>query len=325
MIGVVILTIAISGFGLTKVLPAFRPDPTQEPTSTVKPTVEATASLTEVAILPAVTEETSSPTDAPSATSIPTETTVPTISGPLPEITDDKGAMMVLIEAGNFVMGSTRGDLDERPIHSVYLNDYYIDQYEVTNALYEPCVRAGVCKPPVRADSYTQSSYYGNPRYNDYPVVYVDWNMAKAYCEWRGADLPTEAQWEKAARGSEEPTYPWGNELDCNKANYTNGSRVCVGGTTKAGSYESGKSPYGVYDLAGNVWEWVADWYSESYYRTSISSSNPLGPDFGRARVARGGSWTRPEGEIRAANRINYAPTHFNFDIGFRCAKAVSP
>ncbi len=327
MIGIVVLAVAIGGYGLISFLPPPGDAPTREPTATTKPTVEATASLTEVAVLPALTEEVSSPTDAPSATptGIPTETGIPTPTALLLEITDEKDVKMVLVEAGNFVMGSTRGDLDERPIHSVYLNDYYIDKYEVTNALYEPCVRAGVCKPPVRTDSYTQNSYYGNPRYNDYPVVYVDWSMAKAYCEWRGADLPTEAHWEKAARASDEPIYPWGNELDCNKANYTDGSRVCVGGTTKVGSYESGKSPYGMYDMAGNVWEWVTDWYSESYYSTSISSSNPFGPDFGRARVARGGSWTRPQGEIRSANRINYAPTYYNFDLGFRCAAAVSP
>jgi formylglycine-generating enzyme required for sulfatase activity len=327
MIGIIFLAVAIGGYGLMRLLPSFGVAPTQEPAATLKPPVEATPSLTKAAIVPAVTKETSSPTEVPSATpsESPTEAGTPTSSAPLPEITDDKGAVMVLIEAGTFVMGSTRGDLDERPIHSVYLDDYYIDKYEVTNALYEPCVRAGECKSPVRADSFTQSSYYGNPRYNDFPVVYVDWDMAKAYCEWRSADLPTEAQWEKAARASDEPIYPWGNELDCNKANYTNGSRVCIGGTTKVGSYESGKSPYGVYDMAGNVWEWVADWYSESYYGTSISSSNPSGPDFGRARVARGGSWTRSMGEIRGANRINYAPTYFNFDLGFRCASPASP
>lgn len=325
MVGIALLAVALGGYGLMRFLPSFGVAPTRELTATVKPTAEATASLTEAAIVPAVTEETFSPTEAPSATSIPTETLTPTSSAPLPEITDEKGAVMVLVQAGNFVMGTNRGDKDERPIHSVYLDDYYIDKYEVTNALYELCVRDGLCKPPVHADSYTQNSYYGNPRYNDYPVVYVDWNMANTYCEWRGASLPTEAQWEKAARGSEEPTYPWGKEIGCQKANYTDGSRVCVGGTTKAGSYESGKSPYGVYDMAGNVWEWVADWYSESYYGISISSSNPLGPDFGRARVGRGGSWTRSDGEIRSANRINYAPTYYNFDLGFRCAGQVSP
>jgi formylglycine-generating enzyme required for sulfatase activity len=276
-------------------------------------------------IVPSVIEKTASPTEVPSATAIPTETSTPTSSAPLPEIMDDKGVVMVLVPAGNFVMGSARGDLDERPIHSVYLDDYYIDKYEVTNVLYEECVRVGVCKAPVRADSFTQSSYYGNPRYNDYPVVYVDWNMAKDYCEWRGADLPTEAQWEKAARGTEEPTYPWGKEIDCQKANYTDDSNACVGGTSKVGSFEAGKSPYGVYDMAGNVWEWVGDWYSETYYKSSISSSNPQGPDFGRAHVARGGSWSRGESHIRTTNRVNYSPTYYNFDIGFRCASGIAP
>ena len=221
-------------------------------------------------------------------------------------------------------MGTTRGDLDERPVHSVYLDGYYIDKFEVTNALYEPCVRAGVCKAPIKADSFTRSSYYGNPAYDNYPVIYVDWNMANAFCEWRGASLPTEAQWEKAARGTDERVYPWDKGLDCQKSNFTFNSRVCIGGTSKVDNYESGKSPYGVYDMAGNVWEWVADWYSETYY-TSPSSTNPPGPDSGRARVARGGSWTRSDGEIRSANRINYAPTYFNFDLGFRCAKPISP
>ena len=326
LMGIVVLAVAIGGYGLMKFLSSPGIAPTQEPTSTIKPTVEATASLTEPAILPAATEATSSPTEAPSATpsEIPTETGTPTSSAPLPEITDEKGVKMVLVEAGSFVMGSNRGDLDERPIHSVYLADYYIDKYEVTNVLYEACVRTETCKAPVRADSFTRPSYYGNPSYNDFPVIYVDWNMAKTYCEWRGAGLPTEAQWEKAARGTDERTYPWDRGLDCQKANYTDKSNTCTGGTTRVGNYESGKSPYGVYDMAGNVWEWVGDWYSETYYKSS-SPSNPPGPDFGRARIGRGGSWTRAEGEIRSANRINYAPTYYNFDLGFRCASPLSP
>jgi len=152
----------------------------------------------------------------------------------------------------------------------------------------------------------------------------VDWNMAKTYCEWRDARLPTEAEWEKAARGSEDQRfYPWGTStINCQIANY-NGPGGCYNGTTKAGSYEDGKSPYGVYDMAGNVWEWVADWYSETYYNIS-PTNNPIGPDSGLARVLRGGSWNRQEYDVRVSNRNRYNPGYFNFDIGFRCASDAS-
>jgi eukaryotic-like serine/threonine-protein kinase len=192
----------------------------------------------------------------------------------------------------------------------------------VTNASYNDCVNAGVCNPPTNAGSFTRSSYYGNSQYDEYPVIYVSWNMAKAYCEWRGAHLPTEAQWEKAARGTDERIYPWGKGLDCQKANYNDGHNGCVGGTNKVGSYEAGKSPYSVYDLAGNVWEWVADWYSETYYGTSLPF-NPLGPDSGQARVLRGGSWNRGQYDIRTSNRLRFAADYNNFDIGFRCAGSL--
>ena len=295
-------------------------------TATPGPVIESTATLA----------QTNTPLPDPSPTIqvvVPTPTLTVTIQvSPTAEpaahrVSPVDGMPQVYIQAGTFRMGGldVRRAPNELPDHDVTLDAFWIDQLEVTNAMFTLCVSAGACDSPQNLRSQRRNEYFDNPEFKDYPVVYVDWNMAKAYCEWRGADLPTEAQWEKAARASDEPTYPWGNELDCNKANYTNGSRVCVGGTTKVGSYESGKSPYGVYDMAGNVWEWVADWYSESYYSTSISSSNPFGPDFGRARVARGGSWTRPQGEIRSANRINYAPTYYNFDLGFRCAAAVLP
>jgi formylglycine-generating enzyme required for sulfatase activity len=242
----------------------------------------------------------------------------PTI--PPAEIIDGQGVTMVLVPAGSFTMGSSRGDRDESPIHSVNLDLYYIDKFEVTNALYQSCVEAGSCKLPVKADSFTRSSYYGNSQYSNYPVVYVDWNMAKNYCEWRGARLPTEAEWEKAARGTDERTYPWGNGLDCSNANFSS----CVNGTSEVGTYEKGKSPYGVDDMAGNVWEWVADWYSESYY-ASAPSTNPVGPVAGSSRTVRGGSWTRGALDIRSSNRVNFAPNYNNFDLGFRCAREVVP
>lgn len=148
---------------------------------------------------------------------------------------------------------------------------------------YERCVEANVCKPPRESRSYTRTAYYGNVEFDEYPVIYVDWNMAKTYCEWRGGRLPTEAEWEKAARGEDGRTYPWGEGIDCDKANYQSS---CIGDTTKVGSYLEGVSPYGVYDMAGNVWEWVTDWYDGNYYGAS-PSSNPQGPTFGQYRVLR--------------------------------------
>jgi formylglycine-generating enzyme required for sulfatase activity len=235
---------------------------------------------------------------------------------------------MVLVPAGEFIMGNNNGQQDEKPVHSVYLDAFYIDTYEVTNKRYQDCVSAGMCQPPVTMSSETRSSYFGNPNYDNYPVIYVSWDMSKAYCEWRGAALPTEAQWEKAARGTDERRYPWGEEWpDCRKVNFLDfGKGNCVGDTTAVGSYESGKSPYGVYDMAGNVWEWIADWYSETYYQNS-PGANPTGPDFGQFRMSRGGGWYGQVYHLYAYGRHVSLDTypHGYHDVGFRCAKDAGP
>lgn len=240
---------------------------------------------------------------------------------PLPiQITDDKGVTMRLVPAGEFTMGSNDGADGEKPPHEVYLDAYYMDIYEVTNAAYRACVTAGACDPLGDTSSYTHSSYYGNSQFDNYPVIYVDWNQANAYCEWRGASLPTEAQWEKAARGDDGRTYPWGEGISCSQANYYDGNKDCVGDTTEVGSYEGGKSPYGMYDMSGNAWEWVADWY-DAYPGNTISDD-----DYGSTyKVLRGGSWSLIDYGARSAGRSVGTPDVIFYDIGFRCARGTSP
>lgn len=242
------------------------------------------------------------------------------------EVTNGQSVKMVFVPAGEFSMGSEMGDADERPVHPVYLDAFYIDMYEVTNAHFRLCVDAGACLPPAKAGSSTRAGYYDNPDFNDFPVMYVSWEMARAYCAWRGAELPTEAQWEKTARGTDGRTYPWGEGIDCQRANYYHKEgtdfTACVGDTTRVGSYESGQSPYGAYDMTGNVWEWVADWYGASYYRES-PLNNPPGPESGNARVVRGGAWQFSDYLVRATRRYWFDPSNALENVGFRCAREL--
>ena len=235
--------------------------------------------------------------------------------------TDAKGVAMALVPAGEFQMGSQAGDSDEKPVHTVYLDAFYMDIYEVTNALYEKCVQAGVCSPPGEWKSYSHRSYYFNAEYDDYPVIYVDWEQARTFCEqWRGARLPTEAEWEKAARGGlEGRLYPWGDqEADCSRANFNPGTD-CVGDTSQVGSYAA--NGYGLFDMAGNVWEWVWDWYLGTFYSSS-PLANPQGAETGDSRVVRGGTWSGAGNYLRSASRDGYSPA-FTYDyIGFRCARS---
>lgn len=253
-----------------------------------------------------------------------TATFVTPISGETAVATDfedSMGVSMSFVPAGNFIAGSDQGYDNEKPVHTVYLDDFYIDTYEVTNALYKACVDAGACSPPDKAGSHTRSSYYGNSQFDNYPVVYVDWEAANAYCQWRGMKLPTEAQWEKAARGADGRRYPWGDSIDETYANYDND----IGDTTEVGSYESGRSIYGVYDLAGNAWEWVADWYSDTYY-LNTPLTNPTGPATGEYRVLRGGSWLDDDSIVTTSNRgWNQLEYFTNTDFGFRCAMDGTP
>lgn len=294
--GLILFVLTCGGFGLNYLIQNLPINPTPEITTT-----PAFTSVP-VTFTPRLTE-----------TLIPT----PTLGIGSTMISNKDGMTLLFVPAGEFTMGSDLNS-DEQPIHQVNLDDYWVDQTEVTNAMYSKCVADGVCKVSEDTSSSTQTSYYGNSEFDDFPVIYVDWNMANDYCSWAGRELPTEAQWEKAARGTDGRTYPWGEDISCDKANYQ-GS--CVGDTTKVGSYLDGVSPYGIYDMAGNVWEWVSDWYDEKYYESS-PSSNPLGPDSGQYRVLRGGSWNNFDVIVRSAIRYWDDPSLTNLIIGFRCSRS---
>ena len=229
----------------------------------------------------------------------------------------------VYIPAGPFIMGSTDADDqgaldDEKPQRTVYLDAFWIDRTETTNQQYAACRMIDSCPSPTQFSSASRPSYYYevNLAFADYPVIYIDWDAASAYCDWAGARLPTEAEWEKAARGTDGRLFPWGDEPpDCDQANVN----LCVGDTSAVGIYLTGASVYGVLDMAGNVWEWVQDNYQVNYYSVA-PANNPHGPESGSNKVLRSGAWTHSKERSRSAYRLNDFPQNDYYNYGVRCA-----
>lgn len=311
--------------------------PTEEP----KQATEAAATSEPTAGQQPNATDTPLPTEAPAPT--PTESSTLDI-GSTKEWPED-GMTSVYVPEGEFKMGA------DSNAHTVSLDAFWIDKTEVSNAMYELCVQAGACGVPTKKITAERKAYYGEPEYDNFPLIYVVWDNAKAYCEWAGRRLPTEAEWEKAARGTDGQTYPWGeDEPTCGLAHswgfdYYDSWNVNVGKPigcsnmpTEVDSMQQGASPYGALNMVGNVGEWVADWYGSGYYNDP-PESNPTGPSSGTSRVVRGSLGTYMTTDylwliyqnhrynygdfrfdLRATVRTFYKPSYNFHDLGFRCA-----
>jgi formylglycine-generating enzyme required for sulfatase activity len=308
---------------------------------------------TEVAVNTEVPVNTKVPvnTEVPVNSKVPVNTEAPVLGST--RISETDGMTQVFVPGGNFKMGSdfiSSGYFWEDPIHTVFLDPYWIDQTEVTNVMFAAFVTQSgyqteaektgssiVFIPDTGKEWTIRGADWQHPQGPDsslsnlgqHPVVQISWNDALAYCKWAGRRLPTEAEWEKAARGTNSRTFPWGNEFDGTRLNFADinlnvgwGNKNFDDGfqfTSPVGNYPSGASPYGALDMAGNVWEWVNDWGSEVYYQSS-PSDNPGGPDSGIFRIYRGGSWQDPSDGNRTAFRGWIAPTDAKNTHGVRCA-----
>jgi serine/threonine-protein kinase len=294
---------------------------------------------------------------APTASPAPTSTTAPATNYSAGDAwkraADDMD--MLFVPAGSFVMGSDRemaryakelcaaasGELavavckmaafvNEQPAHRVGLAAFWIDRTEVTNGQYQLCVQAGACEPPALNSSFSRPSYYGDPSFDDHPVVNVRWSDAAQYCSWAGARLPTEAEWEYAARGPASRIFPWGNAFEKSRLNYCDAGCALIEDssyndgypdTAPVGSFPSGASWMGALDLAGNAREWVNDWLAG--YPAS-DAENPHGPETGELKVPKGGSWYDTPDDVRSANRGGESLEYYRDNLGFRCARLSS-
>jgi serine/threonine protein kinase len=271
---------------------------------------------------PTVTIAASAPTSIPESSPVVQESYESVLE-------DSRGHVMKLVAAGEFIMGSNEGSYKEGPAHLITLDAFYIDVYEVTNRQYAVFLNERGNQRSQDVPWYdleldtayiTQSSgtWHVASGFEDHPVAGVTWYGARVYCLWRGAELPTEAQWEKAARGNTKWIYPWGTGWINGYANSIEPGDG-YGQTAPVGQFSKGKSPYDIYDMSGNVWEWVLDWYWENYYSRS-TSVNPDGPDEGTSKVLRGGSWTNNGLGLRVIARYSSDPLETSSAFGFRCA-----
>ena len=307
------------------------------PTISVSLPTSQAISPTNIPVVPTLGQVSAPATAAPAATSTPaaTATSGPGIGSTF--VRKQDGMSMVFVPAGKFTMGSGSNDPREQPLHTVNLSAFWIDQTDVTNAMFKTFTQALNYKTQAEVDGQadvfntsagfvsTTGADWQHPLgpgssltgLDDHPVVQVSWQDASSYCAWAGASLPSEAQWEKAARGPQAKIYPWGNQFNSNNANY--GQKT--GATSSVTQYQSGASPYGAYDMAGNVWQWVADWYSENYYQAS-PANDPTGPGAGTYRGVRGGSWYNAGPDVRTTIRGTGVPSSSYSLIGFRCVRS---
>lgn len=312
------LTLILS-FIILASINSFFPRPAPANTNTLQPLLVPTATVAVAAatLQPTTrsatnTQSPNNPTPQPSTTNIPI--TSPALGIGSTQVSKTDGMAQVYVPAGVFTMGSDSGDSNEKPVHAVVLDAFWIDKFEVTNAMYAFCVKAGKCPLPQSPKSSTLTAYFSNPQYDNYPMIYVTWGNANAYCDWAGRRLPTEAEWEKAARGTDGRIYPWGNKFpDKTLLNFNKE----VGDTTEVGKYPDGASPYGALDMAGNVWEWVQSKYKAYPYNATDGREKLDGSD---VRVLRGGAWYLYDYYARASYRGGDSPSYFSNYIGFRCA-----
>lgn len=281
-------------------------------------------------------------------TLVPTPTSVPTVLAPLPPqqtqaspppctqigqqwVSPIDKVTLVCVPSGEFTMGADNNDplalANEKPQHKVQLDAFWIDRTEATNANFQACVNAGACRPrPTQPGStgvasHAHMTYYYDSETANYPVLIYTVEEAQTYCKWAGRRLPTEAEWEKAARGTDGRRFPWGSEDDCAHGSFLE----CDGDPTDVTTPLAGASPYGALNMAGNVWEWVSDHYAPDYYAHS-PAKNPTGPNNDAGSVIRGGGWHSLTRDLRVTARTGGGLQHYiDGQLGFRCALSAKP